>query len=232
MDTNEHEGPSIRPQWASFFQMAWHRSALVLATVALLLTAFCIGLQQLPASGTAAGMAERWLVPPRLQADWEWVTFATQGKGLSNGELADHVILAGLQRRWFFATAEDTHYREHVLNPVLSEDANDTAWRRPLWEALWQLVRKEASRDAAAQKVRRLLYERVTITAEAQGGIVMAWKARRGDRREFELLSVAALRSVGIPARVSNEDIAEWLDGAQWQRFEEIDEIHSVLTTP
>ena len=232
MDTNEHEGPAPRRPPALFRHATLNRLAMVLATVALLLTVFCLGIQQLPAAGASARMAGRWLVPSHLRADWEWATSTIQGQGLSNGELADHVILAGLQRRWFFTTAEDTHYREHVLNPVLFEDGKDTAWRRPLWEALWQLVRKEASRDTAAQKVRRLLYERVTITAEAQGGIVMAWKARRGDRREFEQLTVAALRSIGIPSRLGDVDIAEWLDGVQWQRFEEIDEIHSVLTTP
>ena len=227
MDTNEHDLRS-----ASLLQTALNRLALVLAAVALLLTAICLGIQQLPAAGASARMAGRWLVPPHLRADWEWATSATQGEGISNGELADHVILAGLQRRWFFATANDALFREHVLNPIVSEDAQDTAWRRPLWEALWQLVRKESSRAAAAQKVRRLLYERVTITAKPLGGIIATWETRQADHHEFEQLTVAALRSVGIPARLSHRDIAEWLDGTQWQRFEEIDEIHRVLTNP
>lgn len=227
MNTNEHEG--LPP---SFLQTTLNRLALVLAAVALFLTAFCLGIQQLPAADSSARMAGRWLVPPHLRADWEWATSATHDKGLANGELADHVILAGLQRRWFFATANDALFREHVLNPILSEDTQDTAWRRPLWEALWQLVRKESSRAAAAKRIRRLLYERVTITAKPRGGIIAAWETRQADRREFEQLTVVALRSVGIPARSSSSGIAEWLDGAQWQRFEEIDEIHRVLTTP
>jgi transglutaminase-like putative cysteine protease len=127
-------------------------------------------------------------------------------------------------------------FRLHVLNPFLDDSITDSrsepGWRRPLWEALWQLVRKENSRGEAAQKVRRLLYERVSITKEPQGGFLIAWGAGQGSREEFERLTVAALRAVGIPARVETDGMAAWFEGAEWRRFSEIDAIHQVLSAP
>jgi len=198
-----------------------------LGTVAAGLTVFSLGLGWAEAKGSAGRLAGMWLVAPHLRGDWEWAMEACAGLGLSNGLLAEHVELAGIQRRWFFKTEQDEIYRRWVLFPVVGE-SEDRAWRRPLWEGLSQHVRRVRMNRDAATIVRRKLYERVALDEGAAGGLMAAWRERHGSEEEFEALTVAALRSVGVPARLTNS-LAVFYDVGQWRRFESVDSYVRVI---
>ena len=92
-------------------------------------------------------------------------------------------------------------------------------WRRPLWENFYPRIRKEQSPDEAAETVVRFLRERVTI-APGQGWpatVRESWERQITDERGFEALYAAALRSVGVPARLNALRQAELLLNGKWQ---------------
>ncbi len=103
-----------------------------------------------------------------------------------------------------------------VLNAQPSTDLN---WRRPLWEFFYPRIRKESSLEAAAEIVIRNLRERMKITAGDGVGnsLRQYWQQGQASEREFQILCVAVLRSVGIPARLSAAAQAEFWNGAEWK---------------
>jgi len=113
----------------------------------------------------------------------------------------------------------------HEVTPPIREEMN---WRRPLWEFFYPRIRKENSSEAAAEIVVRHLRERVTIISETSisdarrpatfTGITTLWKDQTANESEFERLYVAALRSVGVGARLDAEGKAEFWTGSQWKR--------------
>jgi hypothetical protein len=126
------------------------------------------------------------------------------------------------------------------LNPEPStlnhQPSTNLNWRRPLWEYFYPRIRKESSLEAAAEIVGRHLRERVTVVRSSGGNQaqnekklapphVVAYSSaaeiwERGDATErgFEVLTVAALRSAGIPARLSvSSGQAEFWNGTEWK---------------
>jgi hypothetical protein len=103
-----------------------------------------------------------------------------------------------------------------VLSAQPSTDLN---WRRPLWEFFYPRIRKESSLEAATEIVRRELREHVKTTNEAEvaNTILQCWQSGRASPQEFRRLSVAALRSVGIPARLSRLEQVEFWTGSEWR---------------
>lgn len=92
-------------------------------------------------------------------------------------------------------------------------------WRRALWEEFYPRIRHENSPADAATIVVRHLRERVTI-ATLPGlphDVPTIWLRQITDETGFDIIYVAALRSVGVPARLSEHGKAEFFDGGQWQ---------------
>jgi hypothetical protein len=88
-----------------------------------------------------------------------------------------------------------------------------------LWENFYPRIRKEQSPEAAAEIVVRFLRERVTI-AEGNGlpaAVAEIWQRQITNERGFEAVYVAALRSVGIPARMGERKQAELFADGKWQ---------------
>ena len=88
-----------------------------------------------------------------------------------------------------------------------------------MWENFYPRIRKEQDPEAAAEIVVRFLRERVTI---AQGSglpsvVAEIWQRQITNERGFEAVYVAALRSVGVPARLGAEGRAELWTGTAWQ---------------
>jgi O-antigen ligase len=100
------------------------------------------------------------------------------------------------------------------------QPSTDFGWRRPLWEFFYPRIRKESSLDAAAEIVIRNLRERMKMTVRDGVGksLLQNWQQGQASEREFQVLGVAVLRSVGIPARLSGAAQAEFWNGAEWKQ--------------
>ena len=92
-------------------------------------------------------------------------------------------------------------------------------WRRPLWEEFYPRIRHESSPADAANIVLRQLRERVTISTAANlpHDVPEIWAGRMTDAEGFEIISVAALRSEGIAARLNDRGQAELFADGKWQ---------------
>jgi hypothetical protein len=130
------------------------------------------------------------------------------------------VELAHYNRELINWSLDDAVYRQFVLWAEI-EPAADGAldWRRPLWENFYPRIRKEQSPEAAAEIVVRFLRERVTIAGVTGLPATAAeiWQRQITDERGFEAVYVAALRSVGIPARLDDGKRAELCSDGKWQ---------------
>jgi hypothetical protein len=95
-------------------------------------------------------------------------------------------------------------------------------WRRALWEELYPRIRHENSVAEAVPIVVRHLHERVSVVSgPGLPELVPAiWRAQVTDERGFARLTVAGLRSVGVPARLDGAGRAEFWDGSKWDGIE------------
>jgi hypothetical protein len=136
--------------------------------------------------------------------------------------LLDHVELAVYNRELINWTLSDDLYRGYVLAPVIAgrgeRGGEALDWRRPLWEEFYPRIRHESSPAEAARIVARHLHERVTVAVlpEAPHTVPDIWRRQITDTNGFEILSVAALRSVGVPARLNERGRAQFWDGDHW----------------
>jgi hypothetical protein len=88
-----------------------------------------------------------------------------------------------------------------------------------LWEEFYLRIRHESSPEDAAKIVMRHLCERVTIASlpNLSHDVPDIWLKQITDEAGFEIIYVAALRSVGVPARLNSNSHAEFWDGNKWQ---------------
>jgi len=87
-----------------------------------------------------------------------------------------------------------------------------------LWEEFYPRIRHESSPEDAAKIVVRHLRERVTIADQLNlpRDTPAIWLRQITDENGFEIIYVAALRSVGVPARLNSQHQAEFWDGTKW----------------
>jgi hypothetical protein len=105
------------------------------------------------------------------------------------------------------------------LATAFTGDSNEQLnWRRPLWEEFYPRIRHESSPEDAAKVVLKHLHERVTITTvpNPPHDVSAIWLKQTTDEAGFEIIYVAALRSVGVPARLDSNRHAEFWDGNKW----------------
>jgi dienelactone hydrolase len=97
--------------------------------------------------------------------------------------------------------------------------SGDLNWRRPLWESFYPRIRHETDPLSAAQIVVRFLRERVTIIPGYldHAGVKEIWERELTGPAGFEKIYVAALRSVGIAARLNADAQAELFADGKWQ---------------
>jgi len=140
-------------------------------------------------------------------------------RGHTLNTLLEHLELADYNRQLVSWKLEDSHFRNFVLLPQIDPAFDGSAdWRRPLWEFFYPRVRRETDPLTAADILQRNLHETVLIARDARpASIVAAWETQTASPQVFESIYVAALRSVGIPARLNDNHQAEILVGAQWE---------------
>lgn len=113
-------------------------------------------------------------------------------------------------------------YNRYVLSPIISsEDYEATAelnWRRPLWEFFYPRIRKENYTEHAARIIVRNLRERVTVAeGDFPDGVEGIWRNQIADEYGFQRIYVAAMRSAGVPARLDEQEKAEFWTGTEWK---------------
>jgi hypothetical protein len=157
-----------------------------------------------------------------MMADFEILSANPIWQGKPLKSLLEHVELANYNRNELINwKVDDQIYNEFVLSPIIdAASTGELNWRRPLWENFYPRIRKENSPETAAEIVVRFLRERVTITAHLnspQPGIESIWKHQITDEKGFDIIYVAALRSVGVGARLNVSGQAEFWTGQKWQ---------------
>ena len=194
--------------------------AAVLATAALGLTALHLISPRLPASDYTLSIARKHLVQAKEMSDFAYLAAQPVWRGKPLRTLLEHVELAHYNRQLINWKLEDQVYRDYVLSPQIAPASDGGLdWRRLLWENFYPRIRREQDPAAAAEIVVRFLRERVTITqGDGLPGVVAeAWQRQVTNERGFEALYVAALRSVGVPARLAAQGQAEFCPGGSWQ---------------
>ena len=111
---------------------------------------------------------------------------------------------------------------QNHLNPNPNLTPNplpELNWRRDLWENFYPRIRHENTTTDAAAIVIRFLRQRETIAANYpnQPGIETMWNGHIVNPADFQILYTAALRSVGVPARLDQNRQAEYWTGSKWQ---------------
>jgi hypothetical protein len=194
--------------------------AAILAAAALAQTALHLVPPRLPISERTLAIARKHLVAPKERSDFEFLAAKPLWGGRRLKTLLEHVELANYNRELINWKLDERVYQEFVLSPEIDPTADgDLNWRRPLWENFYPRIRREQGPEEAAGIVVRFLRERVTI-AEGNGlpaTVAEVWQRQIANEHGFEAVYVAALRSVGIPARLGSRQRAEFWTGSAWE---------------
>jgi predicted esterase len=193
--------------------------AVLLAIWALAVTAIHWVTPRLGIGDRTLAIARRVLVQPKERADFEYLTAQPIWREHRLKTLLEHVELAGYTRKSVNWQLDDKMYRDFVLSPVITGNAGEQLnWRRPMWEEFCPLIRYESSLEYAASIVVRHLRERVTIATgpNLPREVPTICLRQITDQAGFEVIYVAALRSVGVPARLDAHHQAEFWDSAKW----------------
>jgi hypothetical protein len=194
--------------------------AVTSATAACGVTALHLILPRLPANQDIVDIAQTYLVEARLRNDFDYIVQNSFSQGHPLAPLLTHLELADLQRCHFYPNLDEATFHEYVLSPEIAPlPLNEVNWRRTLWENFYPRIRHETDPIEAAQIVVRFLRERVGIdpSYDYRVGVETIWTEQMTDEAGFERIYVAALRSVGIAARLNDGGQAELLEGNQWR---------------
>lgn len=189
------------------------------AFVALGQTFLQLGLPSRAVAPETLSLARVLSVRQELREDFDFLAKDSGWAGKPLRSLLQHVELASLQRKEFYDNLSPEMYRQFVLAPTIGADGTgEWGWRRQLWEAFYPRVRRESDPVEAARIVVRFLRERMSISRRhAPGiGIEAAWQLGLTDSAGFEETCVAALRAVGIAARLDDRGRAVLWTGNEW----------------
>ncbi|HMP84214.1 MAG TPA: transglutaminase domain-containing protein, partial [Verrucomicrobiota bacterium] len=224
---SETGAPSIGNPRAA--RVLWWIAGLF-AFVAVALTAIHVITPRLSVSDRTLAIARNRLVQPAHRDDFDFLaaeptpTPSQEGslwRGKQLSILLDHVALADYNRTLVRWTIDDDLYRNFVLSPQISP-AYDTEmnWRRCLWEHFYPRIRRESDPQAAVEIVIRELSRSLELQTDSSApmSIRVIWTTGRADAAGFEAVAVAALRAIGIPARLDESGSkGEWFDGGNWR---------------
>lgn len=200
----------IALRWLAALLAAW---ALAVTAIHLVTPHFAVDVKTL-------SIARRFLVPPKERADFEFLAAQPIWHGQKLQILLTHVELANYNRELIDWKSDEKHYRDYVLSPVITGQPDEKFnWRRPLWEEFYPRIRHENSPEDAAQIVVRHLRARVTVAdlPNLPRDVPTIWLRQITDRTGFEIIYVAALRSVGVPARLDAYGQTELFAEGKWQ---------------
>ncbi len=199
--------------------------AAVLGIWAVGVTALHLVPPHLSVSKDTLAIARRCLIQPKERADFDFLASQPIWQGQKLKTLMDQAELANYNRELINWKLDETIYHNYVLSPIIEPSSifhppsSSLNWRRPLWEEFYPRIRHENSPADAAQIVVRHLRERVTIAdlPNPPRSVSAIWRRQITDGKGFQIIYVAALRSVGVPARLDTNGQPEFYDGNQWQ---------------
>ena len=192
-------------------------AGMVLVLAVLVSTAHLV-LPRFHASPTARKVAGLWCARPGLRADFDWLVRQPGARSCRLGDLLAHLDLASVQRGQFAVPVSDDEWREFVVSPWIGGADDDVAWRRELWEWMAPRVRRETDIETAAGIVACEMRKRLRIVeAGPVRSVIAAWTDGATDAAGYERIYVAALRSIGIPARLNQAGICELKSATRWQ---------------
>lgn len=208
-----------RAEFTKFNTGLWV-AVILLATLAIGDSALHFVLPYMAVDQRTLSIARRYLIAPKLHQDFDALVALPVWQGRKLGVLLDHVDLANYVVfelvNW---KLPNDLYRQFVLSPIIRGDERELNWRRELWEDFWPRVRHENSTSDAADIIVRFLRQRVTIapTYPKHLGVESMWNSQIVNVSDFEILYVAALRSVGVPARLNGEQKVIFWTGSEWR---------------
>ncbi len=194
--------------------------AVMSASAAISLTAIHLGLPRLSINDTTVSLAEMFLVQSQHKGDFEYLISKPAYQCKRLGAILNHVDLAELQRKQFYSDLDASIFQQFVLSPDVDDlPLNEIGWRRTLWENFYPRIRHDDDPVTAAQIVVRFSRERVGIDPgyRYRVGVETIWTQHMTDEAGFERIYVAALRSVGIAARLNEQNQTELWTGKEWQ---------------
>jgi Transglutaminase-like superfamily len=201
-------------------ELIFRAAAIFLASCAAVLTAIHLILPRMAVNDFTLALADIFLVRTEWGKDFDFVVQHSVSRGKRLGAILEHAELANLQRHQFYNDLDESAYQQFVLSPVVDRlPLSELDWRRTLWENFYPRVRNEHDPAQAAQTVVRFLRERVGIDPAYcyRVGVETIWTEQMTDEMGFERIYVAALRSVGIAARLNGGKQAEFWTGTAWQ---------------
>ena len=212
--------PPAEKRKLQLHEIALRWLAAFLATWALGETALHLATPHFAVTQSTVATARRFLVQPKDRADFESLAGLNIWQSEQLKSLLDHAELAHYNRNELINwKLNDGIYRDYVLSPVITGSSNEPLnWRRPLWEEFYPRIRHENEPLEAARIVVRHLRERVTIAQSPSlpQTVPSIWLRQITDPTGFEIIYVAALRSVGVGARLNPTGQAEIWTGEKW----------------
>jgi len=204
----------VQPWWEIVLRLL----AAGLATAALAQTVLHLVLPRLPVGNYTLSIARKHLVQAKRKVDFDFLAINPVWRGMPLTCLLSHLDLAAYNRELINWKIDDQVYHDFVLSPDPAIDI-DYNWRRELWENFYPRIRREQGIEAAAETVARFLRERVTISSGSQlpSAVGEIWQHQIADEHGFASIYVAALRSVGIPARLDSQGRTLFWTGIAWQ---------------
>ncbi len=174
--------------------------------------------------GVVVGAIITWKVmeTPIRPADQQTISRFIKSWNLSTNDtraVMNYIELAKYNSGLVNWNVNPPEYWNYVLSPILTKDAKpELKWRRILWTTLYPKVRKANSPAEAAAILVQELREEVEVSDGQSRGFDFdsVWQSRRTDRGGFECLYVAALRAIGVSARLSEDGIAEIYNNGEW----------------
>lgn len=211
------EAMDLVPLKRSEIALRWVAGIMAISVLAE--STFHVVPAHLPISNKSLALARRFSVRPRELADFEFLAARPIWSGVKLKVLLEHVELAIYNREIINWRLDDDVYRDYVLCPVITGRPGEALnWRRTLWEEFYPRIRHENSPADAAVIVVRHLRERVTVATmhNPPRDVGSIWLRQITDETGFQIIYVAALRSVGVPARLNFDGQTEFWDGHNW----------------
>lgn len=177
-------------------------------------------------------IARHSFVQPELLPDFNYLIDRIQGDPQRLEDVLDYLALADYNRHLIPWSPPKDVYRNFILSPDGAWTLNcGLRWRRQLWESLYPWVRKERDLNSAALIVEQRL-------RNSQNPIRSALKTNGAERSldskpnesVFQVLYVAGLKAVGIPARLDLQNKAEVWQAGTWYPAAELTVAHTAAS--
>lgn len=197
----------------SLRRMAWLTAIIATGT-----TGICLLLPQCEATGFSVWVAGLLLARSHTDDLGFLGRQETMAHKIKLETLLQHVQLADLQRHVFYKEPTTDLFQKYILSPRIDSQCANWSSRKELWDYFQPRLRNQHDPVAGAKMVLDYLQERVGIDSKytANRDVDVIWIQGMVDEAGFERIFVAALRSIGIAARLNEFGRVEIWTGQTW----------------